>query len=917
MFGGFQHGTLQQVAQEITKQAGELVNKVESNLQQSIQAEDVFLMGDEDMSHMSVEEIQKAITKLDSCLQATQAMVKDGMGFVGSKMPIVRRLGEQSKGKEQASQALTNLQECVDKCSSRLTEMRGVTVGRKRIMYRREAESKTENAENKVEAVTRALQKLSSGSEEAKVAAVETQLDAQAVLSETRIFVQSKQRELKGFQEAEVLQKLGSRLTKALVKLVQHQQALEHLEHIFVERRRLRLPVEERNAEPQAPKAPQPPPVPKAIVEEEPQAPHVTSKSGGMPRPPSSSAPGRGSIGSPEKKDSNSPWRSSFGSFDNKEIQPDSNGLGEEVVGARPPKRTDPQVPLPPPISKDLGDSPPPPPPPPPPPSTIDDSGPRVVAPPTVVPPPTVPPGADGNGPRVVPPRVVPPPGVAPPPPQGLLPMAPGLKPESLLGPVTGAFAKSKSIPQPPPAPYAIPQEKEKDESALETKSISAPPEQKEDTTESDDESAPETKPKSAPPERPPAVVSPLEKQPDNQPAVKFSLAPPPRPGLPKAAQPRSTLPSPAQQKPAVPTEEVEQEREVSRSIAAGVLVHLDEVQMVYRPEVDADKTDREVFFDNLPPGEPGDGGQLDQWLARFGQVEDVFRLSSIKQAGLRVGRLAKAGYVKFVEHKHALSCVISNVGSWSESERALREHRISFGTKGPLAKLLGSGKEELERIRSESGTTCLELRGEGLGDRSISKRVHFFAEGDDPSFEKLMSVLKDAFQTRLVTPVEPVASARRASTSSSAAVSSAAKAVKSPFDVSSSRGPRVAPTSVVVDKADNAATAAFFKGLNPELSPEENTLANAIVNFLERWKQKNPNKKPNLVHLGGDGEVREQKAIVLPKAVNIRTWIERRIGQEVMICRDAKGSVYVKHCDDELDDEVVMDEPPTKRQKS
>jgi len=75
----------------------------------------------------------------------------------------------------------------------------------------------------------------------------------------------------------------------------------------------------------------------------------------------------------------------------------------------------------------------------------------------------------------------------------------------------------------------------------------------------------------------------------------------------------------------------------------------------------------------------------------------------------------------------------------------------------------------------------------------------------------------------------------------------------------------------------------AFLDNLPAQLTPAEADLRSAVVAFLEVWEACHPDGEcPNLVHLGGDTQVRRTKAEALPPEVNLKAWIKARLAPEV-----------------------------------
>merc|ERR1719178_249128 len=95
-----------------------------------------------------------------------------------------------------------------------------------------------------------------------------------------------------------------------------------------------------------------------------------------------------------------------------------------------------------------------------------------------------------------------------------------------------------------------------------------------------------------------------------------------------------------------------------------------------------------------------------------------------------------------------------------------------------------------------------------------------------------------------------------------------------------------VAPGQSGSDKKEQ-----FFASL-PEDSflPEEEDLRDTLLAFLGKWTGSEP---PSLSDAGSDAEIRRTRPGVLPKGcqVSLKDWIERRIGGEIELAVDPRGS--------------------------
>lgn len=66
-------------------------------------------------------------------------------------------------------------------------------------------------------------------------------------------------------------------------------------------------------------------------------------------------------------------------------------------------------------------------------------------------------------------------------------------------------------------------------------------------------------------------------------------------------------------------------------------------------------------------------------------------------------------------------------------------------------------------------------------------------------------------------------------------------------------------------------------------LSHAEQQLGEAVMSFLQTWRQRDAESTPNVVHLGGDAQVRELKA-ALPSAVSLKAWLKQRFSHRVEV---------------------------------
>jgi hypothetical protein len=82
-----------------------------------------------------------------------------------------------------------------------------------------------------------------------------------------------------------------------------------------------------------------------------------------------------------------------------------------------------------------------------------------------------------------------------------------------------------------------------------------------------------------------------------------------------------------------------------------------------------------------------------------------------------------------------------------------------------------------------------------------------------------------------------------------------------------------------------------FFASLPEDsFNPEEEDLRDTLLAFIGNWKGNDP---PSLTAASGDAEIRRARSLVLPKnsQVSLKDWIERRIGGEIEMAMDPRGS--------------------------
>lgn len=80
-----------------------------------------------------------------------------------------------------------------------------------------------------------------------------------------------------------------------------------------------------------------------------------------------------------------------------------------------------------------------------------------------------------------------------------------------------------------------------------------------------------------------------------------------------------------------------------------------------------------------------------------------------------------------------------------------------------------------------------------------------------------------------------------------------------------------------------SAVAGTFLERLPASLTPEEQALGEAVVEFLRVWGGGDA-APPNMVHLGGDVRVREFKAAALPREVSLKAWLKQRFNDRVEV---------------------------------
>eukprot|EP00929_Paragymnodinium_shiwhaense_P018877 TRINITY_DN13052_c0_g1_i1.p1 TRINITY_DN13052_c0_g1~~TRINITY_DN13052_c0_g1_i1.p1 ORF type:complete len:895 (-),score=189.98 TRINITY_DN13052_c0_g1_i1:426-3110(-) len=175
-------------------------------------------------------------------------------------------------------------------------------------------------------------------------------------------------------------------------------------------------------------------------------------------------------------------------------------------------------------------------------------------------------------------------------------------------------------------------------------------------------------------------------------------------------------------------------------------LVHLDELELANRPDVQPAKTDTEVWVDILPAD-----AEMGDWKEAFGECSEVFRLTDSEDSPI------SRGYVRFASHEAAAKCVASGQARWSESERVIASQARDEDRKpsdrptysrSVVALIIGPKGSFINTTKSDLKLAQLSLRGDGLqhGKESEfeSKRLHFFCRGKPEALEGIYAALND-----------------------------------------------------------------------------------------------------------------------------------------------------------------------------
>mmetsp|Transcript_94143 Transcript_94143/g.210457 ORF Transcript_94143/g.210457 Transcript_94143/m.210457 type:complete len:906 (-) Transcript_94143:158-2875(-) len=161
------------------------------------------------------------------------------------------------------------------------------------------------------------------------------------------------------------------------------------------------------------------------------------------------------------------------------------------------------------------------------------------------------------------------------------------------------------------------------------------------------------------------------------------------------------------------------------------VLVFLDELAAALpdnEAELEPRLDDRELFIAGLPDTVRKEDTTR-AWLASFGEVEEVFLVKDVQHKA--TGK-AYARFRNYIEAQKAHTAIraASTDGSlqvsWSESERALRGTKGSYGL-DVCRRICGEGGARLREIRQAAGAVGLTFGGSGAdSDGKTPSQVHF-----------------------------------------------------------------------------------------------------------------------------------------------------------------------------------------------
>lgn len=91
-----------------------------------------------------------------------------------------------------------------------------------------------------------------------------------------------------------------------------------------------------------------------------------------------------------------------------------------------------------------------------------------------------------------------------------------------------------------------------------------------------------------------------------------------------------------------------------------------------------------------------------------------------------------------------------------------------------------------------------------------------------------------------------------------------------------------------------------WFNALpDDQLTVEEANLRQALIDWLRDWPHRRPGNKPlhapmYFSELGQDAEIQRLRQVLLPSGVTMRDWIERRVGGEIDLQKDAAGNTEI-----------------------
>lgn len=352
--------------------------------------------------------------------------------------------------------------------------------------------------------------------------------------------------------------------------------------------------------------------------------------------------------------------------------------------------------------------------------------------------------------------------------------------------------------------------------------------------------------------------------------------------------------------------------------------VHIDELDMPRRTEIEPKEADVEVWVDPLPDDE-----DLPAWVAAYGDTQEVFRLPDPA-----TGEPWDRGYVRFKSHESACKCVEAGAGSWSESERALKSQRIAEWKGAYPYSLVGIfvGKcgVALTSVREEMGARRLLLRGQGLAPEfatyQVSTRLHFICVGSTDAIEKMRPLLeKRLAETHMelderIRSEKAYANKQRKRTRGYGGYGGYEGDARG----GEARGGEEQQAQGLAADADERAAKrprgevgeegeAWFAALPDELQPAELDMRQALLESIRKIGGfGDPGMFYKFSKVTQDKRVQEaKKALGLPQDVNLTNWVQRRLRHDFDLFRDEGGDSKLRFLHGGAQDSRPIPPPP------